>query len=153
MLHFYSTALALQEIPGEISLAVNFTGCPRHCDGCHSPHLWEDKGRDTSKLFDEIKKYEDYITCVLFMGGDWKMRDLTAVNLWTTIRFPRLKTALYTALEPDELGDDAFQFDYVKTGPYIKELGGLDSPTTNQKLWRIHSDGSIHQIPFRKKVI
>lgn len=28
-------------------------------------------------------------------------------------------------------------FDYLKTGPYIKEYGGLDSPTTNQRFYEI----------------
>ena len=28
-------------------------------------------------------------------------------------------------------------FDYIKTGPYKKELGGLDSITTNQRFYQV----------------
>lgn len=34
-------------------------------------------------------------------------------------------------------------FDYVKTGPWIEELGPLASPTTNQRLYRIEADRTV----------
>ena len=37
-------------------------------------------------------------------------------------------------------------FDYIKLGPYIEELGGLKSPTTNQRLYEyspLYSDYTI----------
>ena len=44
----------------------------------------------------------------------------------------------------DELpeGIDLAHFDYIKTGPYIAELGGLKSRRTNQRLYRVdHPSG------------
>ena len=31
-------------------------------------------------------------------------------------------------------------FDYIKLGPYIESLGGLKSPTTNQRLYKREGD-------------
>ena len=37
---------------------------------------------------------------------------------------------------------DLAHFDYIKTGPYVASLGGLKSPTTNQRLYRVtHPSG------------
>ena len=35
---------------------------------------------------------------------------------------------------------DLRHFDYVKTGPYIEALGGLKSPKTNQRLFRVKEE-------------
>jgi anaerobic ribonucleoside-triphosphate reductase activating protein len=39
--------------------------------------------------------------------------------------------------------DDAIwaAFDYVKVGPYVEELGPLNKPTTNQRLYRALKPG------------
>ena len=46
-------------------------------------------------------------------------------------------------------------FDYVKLGPWIEACGPLTSPTTNQRLYRVGSDGSMEDITgrFRRKAI
>ena len=64
--------IVFQEVPGEVTLALNISGCPCHCKGCHSPHLWEDTGEPltTDLLDDLITRYAGLITCVCFMGGD-----------------------------------------------------------------------------------
>ena len=33
-------------------------------------------------------------------------------------------------------------FDYVKVGPYIEHFGPLNSPTTNQRLYKVTHDTS-----------
>ena len=37
-------------------------------------------------------------------------------------------------------------FDYIKIGPYIAERGGLDSPTTNQRMYKKQPDGHWEDI-------
>jgi len=37
------------------------------------------------------------------------------------------------------------RFDYVKTGPYLEALGGLNKKTTNQRLYRF-TGGSFKDI-------
>jgi anaerobic ribonucleoside-triphosphate reductase activating protein len=47
-----------------------------------------------------------------------------------------LKTAWYTGQQFAMTEDIPAIFDFVKTGPYVETLGGLKSPTTNQRFYR-----------------
>ena len=40
-------------------------------------------------------------------------------------------------------------FDYIKIGPYIRHLGPLKSPTTNQRLYKRMPDDSFEDITYR----
>jgi anaerobic ribonucleoside-triphosphate reductase activating protein len=72
MLKVASFDIVFQEIPGEVTLALNLANCPCHCPGCHSQHLAEDIGEELNEsLMDGlIGRYGSMITCVAFMGGD-----------------------------------------------------------------------------------
>ena len=41
---YVDTKVVFSEIPDEITLAINISGCPVKCFGCHSKYLWEDVG-------------------------------------------------------------------------------------------------------------
>lgn len=70
------------------------------------------------------------------MGGDQHLDDLKRQCKFVNKNYRNLKLAIYTgAADISALGDVANYFEYVKIGPYIPELGGLDSPTTNQRLY------------------
>ena len=122
--------IVFQEIPGEVTLALNLSGCPCHCPGCHSPHLAEDIGEPlTEELLDGlIDRYKGLITCVAFMGGDADPQEVQRL----ASHVKNLKTAWYSGrMNMPEKG-----FDYVKIGPYIESLGGLKSEKTNQRLYK-----------------
>ena len=72
MLRYYNFDIVFQEIPDEVTLAINLTCCPNRCKGCHSPHLRQKIGPEltTSELDSIILRYKNEITCVCFMGGD-----------------------------------------------------------------------------------
>ena len=127
--------IVFQEIPGEVTLALNLSNCPCHCPGCHSPHLAEDIGEPLNEeLLDSlIAKYAGLITCVAFMGGDAEPEEVARL----AAHVQGLKTAWYSGRQntPDNLNTPT-PFDYVKFGPYIDALGGLKSPTTNQRLYK-----------------
>jgi anaerobic ribonucleoside-triphosphate reductase activating protein len=129
--------IVFQEIPDEISLTFYCTGCQLHCKGCHSPELWNSqngKPLSVELLQNLIRKYQGSISCVLFMGGEWEPQAL--VEFIQAAKAEKIKTALYTGRELEELPTDLTrQLDYLKTGPWKEELGGLDSPTTNQKFY------------------
>lgn len=74
MLHYINTDIVFQEFPDEVTLAINVSGCPCHCPGCHSQFLWADRGHDltTEALSALILQAKDTITCVGFMGGRWR---------------------------------------------------------------------------------
>ena len=44
---------------------------------------------------------------------------------------------------------DLTRFDYIKLGPWIEALGPLTAPTTNQRLYRIATDGTMSDITAR----
>ena len=43
---------------------------------------------------------------------------------------------------------DRENFDYIKVGPYVEELGGLKSEKTNQRLYRVIG-GNLEDITNR----
>jgi len=135
---FNSYNIVLQEIPNEITLAFEIIGCKLNCKGCHSQHLW-----DTNKgevLTDEIllnllDKYENTISCVLFMGGEWTESLLSKIEL---VKSKGLKVALYTGLTEKQVFKKypslLDKLDFIKYGRWVEELGGLKSVITNQLL-------------------
>ena len=139
MLKYYNYDIVFQEIPDEVTLAINITHCPNNCEGCHSPHLREDIGEalDFDTLDRLLERYADNITCVCFMGGD---RNVTEVeNLAKHVRETTgLLTGWYSGR--NEMPPHPALFDFVKLGPYIPEKGSLKQRTTNQRLYRRHGE-------------
>ena len=136
MLKYVDTLVSFQEIPDEISLCINISNCPNNCPGCHSAYLKDDIG--TPLTYTELMRIlKDIrgITCVCFMGGDkepWEIQRLAQF-----IREKGLKVAWYSGKQ--QLHEDIRldNFDYVKLGPYVEELGPLTSRTTNQVMYKI----------------
>lgn len=149
MLRFYDIQVALQEVPHEISLCFSITGCPLHCRGCHSPHLWKRGSGEvlTDDLFiSSIEKYKSMISCILFMGGEWEEKDL--IKKLKIAQEYGLSTCLYTGL--DEISEDIKKYlTWLKVGAWVEELGGLNSNTTNQKFIEIKT-GAILNHYFQK---
>ena len=135
---FVSYNIVFQEIPDETTLAINISHCPNRCEGCHSPHLQEDTGEELTEnvLSDLLTVYGDAVTCVCFMGGDRSPK-----NVFRLAKYARQfqkKTAWYSGNY--KLYKNAQQyFDYIKSGAYMKDLGGLHSPITNQRFYRIEN--------------
>ena len=149
---YQSYDIVFQEVPDEVTLAVNISGCPNRCDGCHSPHLQKDEGEilDESLIENLIHTYGNAITCICFMGGDAYYPELE--NLATFIHSKtELKVAWYSGR--DNLPEHPKLFQYVKLGPYIPKRGGLASKETNQRLYRI-DNGVFENITYKlwKKV-
>lgn len=136
MLKYITTAITFAEIPDEITLCINITGCPNRCPGCHSPFLWENKGKDLSqRTLEQFIKENSGISCVCLMGGD---QDPFIINLLgEVIHKTGKKSAWYSGKEEISPEIDLKNFDFIKVGPYIEELGGLDNPITNQKFYKV----------------
>lgn len=133
MLKIYNYDITFQEVPTETSLVLNISNCPYRCKGCHSPILWEDKGLPILDVLNGLLvNYKDLITCVCFMGGDQNSEEL--IKAIAIIKDKGLKTCLYTGEDNfDNLKEILPYLDYVKYGSYKEELGGLQSPNTNQR--------------------
>jgi len=145
MLKCYSYDIVCQEIPDEISLAVNISCCPNRCPGCHSPWLWEEAGEEMTEdmLTSLISGYSAAITCFCFMGGDAEPSEVERISRWIKSRWPHIKTAWYSGRADLPDGFDVKVLDYLKLGPYIEELGGLKSPDTNQVFYKVSPDGTL----------
>ncbi len=145
-MNFLSSQVVFREIPDEVSLSYLVTGCTVRCPDCHSKDSWNSKiGSELNfdQLVKDFKRYEGWISCVLFMGGEWESEKL--IHLLKVCREHGLKTALYTGVEKIEK-NILNHLDYLKTGPYRRELGGLDSPTTNQKLINVNTGESLNRL-------
>ena len=71
------------------------------------------------------------------MGGDQNTAYLITMFYWLKTRHPELKTAWYSGLDKPDDTSILKYLDYLKTGPYRKNLGPLNSPTTNQRFYKI----------------
>ncbi|MEZ7697220.1 anaerobic ribonucleoside-triphosphate reductase activating protein [Prevotella jejuni] len=151
MLHYINTDIVFQEFPDEVTLAINVSGCPCHCPGCHSQFLWADRGHDltTEALSTLIHEAKDTITCVGFMGGDGDLAEVDRLAEHVRQNHEGLKVGWYTGRTAISPLIDQQRFDYIKVGPYLRHLGGLDSPRTNQRMYRRCPDGSFEDITSR----
>ena len=98
-----------------------------------------------------IDRYEDTISCVLFMGGEWQAEKLLSYIL--TVKSKQLKAALYTGLNMKQVQRQCPELlaclDYIKTGKWLPKLGGLDKPTTNQEFLNLQT-GEVMNYFFQK---
>ena len=103
------------EVPNEVSLAYQISGCPLRCKGCHSADTWKlGVGQELSSeyLDSRLKQYQGLITCVLFLGGEWQVDELIARLV--QVKQGGLKTCLYTGFEQEELTQDIiYHLDYL----------------------------------------
>ena len=82
------------------------------------------------------------------MGGEF-----SEVNFFGKIIkkfFPKLKIGWYYGGGFDEKWNDysSIFIDYIKVGPYIEQLGPLNNPNTNQKMYE-RQDNKWKDITFK----
>lgn len=140
LIKYLDYSIVFREVPDEISLAFSITNCQGACEGCHSPWLREDSGKDLlSDLPAFLDKYKNLITCVCFLGEG---NDYNALaECLKLVKAAGLKTCIYSGL--DNLHSfyivNARSIDYLKYGSYQADKGPLDNPNTNQRM--------IHFVP------
>lgn len=151
MLKYVNTGIVFQEIPDEVTLAINISGCPCRCPGCHSRYLWEDIGLplDTQAIDDFVEEYGQDITCIAFMGGDGDPVGVNLLAQYIHEDHPEFRVGWYSGRLRIPAQVRKTDFDYIKIGPYIRHLGPLNQPTTNQRLYRMSPDGTMTDITSR----
>jgi len=148
MLKYYNYDIVFQEIPDEVTLAVNITNCPNRCKGCHSQHLQTDIGEelDEKRIRSLMDKYASAITCFCFMGGDAEPLRVAELAGFMRLHYPGTKVAWYSGCAKLPKGFDNRNFQYIKLGGYVEELGNLKNETTNQHLFQVQQDGCMKDI-------
>lgn len=138
MLKYVNTGVVFQEIPDEVTLAVNLSGCPCRCPGCHSRYLWQDVGTSLTPMELErmVRANASGITCVCFMGGDADPAYVGVLARYIRREHPGLKVGWYSGRQRVPAVVRKADFDYLKLGPYIAHLGCLRERTTNQRLYK-----------------
>ncbi len=137
MVKYYNSMVVFEEIPNEITLAINITNCPCKCKGCHSKFLWEDVGTVlTVEELERLIEKNEGITTVCFMGGDASPETICVFAEYVH-EIKKLKVGWYSGMDNYHKNINFDYFDYIKLGHYDDELGGLNKETTNQRLFEI----------------
>ncbi len=146
MLKYVDTKEVFAEIPDEITLAISISGCPIRCKGCHSKYLWDDVGEplSVSSLSAMLADHAG-ISCVCFMGGDQSPQEINTLARWVKENTD-VRTAWYSGADEISPAIELSCLDYLKTGHYSEKSGPLNSPTTNQILWRIEHKESENNL-------
>lgn len=152
MLKYVNTMVTFSEVPDEISLCIEISNCPCHCKNCHSSYLAEDIGKPliykevynnktvtNCNPLSELIEANNGITCVCLMGGDSNPEYINILG--KAIKHYHLKSAWYSGRQELSKEIDLKNFDFIKIGPYIEELGPLTSKTTNQKFYKVENVG------------
>lgn len=143
MLKYVDAKVVFAEVPDEVTLAINISNCPCQCKGCHSSYLAQDIG--TELTFSELRrliKHNSGISCIAFMGGDSEPKRIDALASFVTNHY-QLKVAWYSGRQELAKEINLKWFDFLKLGPYIEELGPLNSKTTNQRFYKVVNDELI----------
>lgn len=137
MLKYVNYDITFQEIPDEITLCINISNCPCHCNGCHSSYLAEDIGEKLTldKIYKLIENNEG-ITCICFMGGDSSPKEIDMFARCIKDLYD-IKVAWYSGRQELSKYINLKWFDFIKLGPYIEEFGPLNSKTTNQRFYQV----------------
>ncbi len=146
MIKFTDHFIVFQEVPDEITMAINISNCPNNCVGCHSPHLKENIGTSLNiqSLDKIINPYKNEITCICLMGGDRFPEEINRFANYITHTL-HLKVAWYSGKDEISQYVSLENFDYIKIGHYNPTLGPLSSKTTNQRFYKINQ-GKLENI-------
>ena len=144
MLKYLNTQVTFSEVPDEITLCINITGCKIGCKNCHSPYLAEDIGNILNlQALTSLIDSNSGITCVCIMGGDANPSKVDDIAQDIKEYYPKLKVAWYSGKQELSKDINLEFFDFIKLGPYIEELGPLNSKTTNQRFYKIENNKLI----------
>lgn len=136
MIKYLETLVTFAEIPDEITLCINITNCPCNCNGCHSSYLSKDIGEELNNdVLDKLISDNSGISCIAFMGGDSSPKEINDLAKYVKDKYS-ISIAWYSGRQELSKDINLDNFDYIKLGPYIKELGPLTSKTTNQRLYQ-----------------
>ena len=138
-----STGITFTEIPDHITYFIELGNCSNHCPNCHSPYL-SDTVLSPPDLADVERMAERAAErgadAIVLMGGT--TNGISDDDLVTICRVlgTILPVGLYSGRDDEERDKDIARrsnLHWLKTGSYKAELGGLTSPTTNQRFYHI----------------
>jgi anaerobic ribonucleoside-triphosphate reductase activating protein len=152
-----NTDITFNELPDKMAYAIELGACKQHCVGCHSPELQEEDVPLTSFL-DILEGAQDAIdagaNAIVVMGGT-NNKHITAESLISLLSALSdiAPVGIYSGSD-DEERDKMIALEghctWLKTGPYVNTLGGLESTRTNQRFYRI---STIHRLDAQDNLV
>jgi anaerobic ribonucleoside-triphosphate reductase activating protein len=141
-----SSGITMNEIPGRIAVYFELGNCTQGCPGCHSPHLSEQQVLAITPLEELESIAETQATkganAIVLMGGTTNgISDDDLITICQTLG-SILPLGLYSGRDDEERDKDIARrgsLHWLKTGSYLEELGGLDSPRTNQRFYELEA--------------
>lgn len=137
-----STGITLNEVPDKVAFFIELGSCTQRCKGCHSKELWEEVKEPTSLdiLLKEVEKAIDKgANAIVLMGGTCNGLNIKELSTILQALSDIAPTCLYSGSDDQKLNRfiaENTNITWIKTGSYKEELGGLSSPTTNQRFYR-----------------
>lgn len=137
-----STGITLNEVPDKVAFFIELGSCTQRCKGCHSKELWEEVKEPTSLdiLLKEVEKAIDKgANAIVLMGGTCNGLNIKELSTILQALSDIAPTCLYSGSDDQKLNCflvETTDITWIKTGSYKEELGGLSSPTTNQRFYR-----------------
>ena len=140
-----STGITLTEIPDRISYFIELGNCSKHCPNCHSPYLSDTviSPPDLAGVGRMVEHAaERGADAIVLMGGTTNgISDDDLITICRTLG-NILPVGLYSGRDDEERDKDIAlrgSLHWLKTGSYQEELGGLDSPRTNQRFYELEA--------------
>ena len=154
---YVNSSIVFQEIPDEVTLAINISNCPCRCPGCHSPYLWADTGSEltTDAIDSFMEEYGSDITCIAFMGGDAEPETVDKLSAYIHRTYPTIKTAWYSGRTQLSPLVDPSNLDYYKLGPYLPHHQPASLPQGSRRYMGGHNPttakGTIERWQFENE--
>lgn len=141
---FYDYAVTFSEFPDEISLCLNISNCPGHCESCSEPWLLEDVGTVlTPSVLENLIKSNPGITMIGFMGGDRDHDTIKTLASWIHQQ-TGLKVGMYSGQEYLDM-NLLEELDYYKIGRWIRPKGPVET-------WHTMNCGPL-KFPFSNQLM
>ena len=90
-----------------------------------------------------------YKAAYILLGDEDEAKGVNLLAQYIHEEHPQFKVAWYSGKTVISAAINKQDFDYIKIGPFIRHLGPLKKPTTNQRLYRQNAQGEFEDITSR----
>lgn len=135
--------ITINEVPDRMSVYFEIGECRQNCKGCHSPHL-HTQIKDKMSVAD-MKSYAQRMVneganAIVILGGTTNGIPLEDLKRIIDTLADVAPVCVYSGTDDKDINKWITfntELNWIKTGSYKEDLGGLQSPKTNQRFYRL----------------